>query len=87
MSRDITARKHAEVALRESEERGRTLPAYSQDIVILLMKMPVSRYASPSVTRWLGYEPRGEIGSRSAGTAPKTDTSVVADAFCVSVEP
>ncbi len=60
---DITTRKRAEEALRESEERWRRLLAHSQEMVMLFGRDRLLAYASPSVERWLGYDPDELIGT------------------------
>ncbi len=60
---DITTRKRAEQALRESEERWRRLLANSQEMVMLFGHEGLLAYASPSVERWLGYDPDELIGT------------------------
>ncbi len=60
---DITTRKRAEQALRESEERWRRLLANSQEMVMLFGEDGLLAYASPSLERWLGYEPDELIGT------------------------
>ncbi len=57
VSHDITTRRQAERALRESEERWRTLLAHAQEIVMLVGSDRMIEYASPSIKRWLGYLP------------------------------
>jgi two-component system NtrC family sensor kinase len=60
---DITTRKRAEQALRESEERWQKLLASSQEMVMLVDHDGLLAYASPSLQRWLGYDPDELIGT------------------------
>jgi PAS domain S-box-containing protein len=61
--RDITARKRAEAALKESEERFRALSENAPDIIYTMDLKGEITYANPSWTRILGHEP-GEILGR-----------------------
>jgi diguanylate cyclase (GGDEF)-like protein/PAS domain S-box-containing protein len=78
---DITDRKKAEQALRQSEERFRSLAQHSSDIVLLWDARGVITYASPSVLAYTGYE----VGQTAGKTAPDVvhpdDRSVVGAAF------
>ena len=59
---DITERKQAEEALRESEERFRSMIQSLSDIIFILDGNGQLTYESPSATRILGYQPGYFIG-------------------------
>jgi len=60
---DITKRKHAEEALRESEKKFRGIAERSFDMIFTLDRKGYITYVSPAVRRLLGYSP-GEITGR-----------------------
>lgn len=61
--RDISDRKRAEAALRDSDARFRSLVQNVSDIIKLLDAGGTILYQSPSVERVLGYPPERRIGS------------------------
>src|SRR5262249_34495019 len=60
--RDLTARKQAEEALRQSAEHFRALVEHALDFVVVLNQDGTVRYESPAVARMLGYTPEERVG-------------------------
>lgn len=69
---DITGRKESENALRQSEERFRSLIQNSSDITTLLNDEGVIQFITPAVSRVLGYQPY-ELEGRSIYNFLHTD--------------
>jgi two-component system NtrC family sensor kinase len=81
ISHDITVRRRAEEALRESEERWRTLMDNSQEMVMLVDRDGLFVYASPSVQRWLGHEPGELIGGELEAVSHADDVTALSGAL------
>ncbi len=62
---DVTAQRRMEEALRESEEYFKAIIQNSSDIILIVDKLGTITYASPSIERFLGYEPDEVIGKRT----------------------
>ncbi|CAN5885699.1 hypothetical protein BH23ACT11_BH23ACT11_15930 [soil metagenome] len=79
--RDIPERKRVEDALRESEERFRTLVQYGRDIISVLEIDGTIRYESPAVERVLGYQPQEMVRTSAFDYVHPDDLDRVVDAF------
>jgi len=64
-SRTNQERKSASEALRESEEYFKAIIQNSSDIILIVDKLGIITYASPSVERFLGFGPDELIGKSS----------------------
>ena len=60
---DITARRKAEIVLRESREYFKTLIENSSDVIVILDAQGNSLYRSPSYERVMGYSPYEKNGN------------------------
>jgi PAS domain S-box-containing protein len=76
--RDITARKRAETALRESEERFRAMIQSSGDMIFVVGPDNVIAYESPSISRILGYPPGALVGTDAFSRVHPDDLELVA---------
>ncbi|MEX0682256.1 MAG: EAL domain-containing protein [Dehalococcoidia bacterium] len=61
--RDIGERRNAEEALRQREEYFRQLIDNAQDAIVVVTNEGLTKYASPAVTRLLGYDAEELLGS------------------------
>ncbi|MFM9268218.1 EAL domain-containing protein [Tychonema sp. BBK16] len=76
---DINGRKQAEEALRQSEQRFRSLIENATDITIILDGEGIFRYVSPSVKRILGYLPHRTIGRSVFETVHPDDSALITE--------
>jgi len=65
VSRDVTERKRIEEALKESEERFRSLTQNASDVVAVIRADGITRYVSPSIEHVLGYRPEERMDASS----------------------
>ncbi len=76
---DITGRKQAAEALRESEARFRSLVQNASDIIMIIELDGTIRYESPTVERILGYTPEIRIGTSILDYIHPEDVERVSD--------
>ena len=84
-ARDITEQNSIEEALRESEERYRTLVRYGSDIITVLEIDGTIRYESPAAERILGYRPEEMVGDNVFDYVHPGDRDRILDTFCKGV--
>ncbi|MCC7369407.1 MAG: EAL domain-containing protein [Chloroflexi bacterium] len=81
IARDITTRKRAEAALRQSEDRFRSLVQNSSDLMTILGADGIILWHSPSVDRVLGYAPDALTGASLYDLVHPEDAARVAATF------
>ena len=70
ISRDITAQKRTDLALRESEQRYRLLADHSSDMIARIDPNGVFAYISPAAERITGYTPEELLGKNFERLVP-----------------
>ena len=79
VQRDVTERRRQQEALRESEERLRTiLVQYASDLITILEADGTIRYGSPAVETLLGYKPEELVGKNILDYVHPEDAGLVA---------
>jgi PAS domain S-box-containing protein len=81
VTRDITRRRQAEKALRESEEKFRSLVETTSDFIWEVDADAVYTYVSPQVHRILGFEPGEVLGKTPFDLMPPDEAERVAAEF------
>ncbi len=62
MVRDISKRKEAEKALRESEAKLSAMIANISDVIAIIDENGINRYKSPNIEKWFGWKPEEVVG-------------------------
>jgi PAS domain S-box-containing protein len=84
--RDISAQMRTEEALRESEEKYRTLVETTSDFIWEVDASGTYTYVSPQVRRILGYEPEELLGKTPFDIMPPGEAIRITDEFRKYVE-
>jgi len=85
-ARDITERKHAEEALRQSEVYFRSLIEHAADTISTYDANGVRLYTSPSIERVLGYKPEEMIGRSGFELLHPDDRPFLSSLFAQAVQ-
>jgi two-component system, cell cycle sensor histidine kinase and response regulator CckA len=84
VSQDITERKKAEQALRESEERYRQLIEFAPTAILLLNSQGILVHVNPAACQMLGYEFNELIGMQCLSLTRSDNASRIADILSVT---
>src|SRR6266571_4918473 len=86
IGKDITERKQAEVALRQSEVYFRSLIEHASDIISTYDAVGIRRYSSPSIERVLGYKAEELIGQSGFELLHEDDRPHLSKLFSQAVQ-
>ncbi len=86
IGKDITERKQAEVALRQSEVYFRSLIEHASDIISTYDAAGIRRYSSPSIERVLGYKAEELIGQSGFELLHEDDRPHLSKLFSQAVQ-
>ena len=80
-SRDINDRKHAEEALRISEEKHKGMIANISDVIAILAPDGTIKYKSPNIKKWFGWDWEEMIGTDGLAIVHPDDWEIVQKEF------
>ncbi|HEX7585650.1 MAG TPA: PAS domain S-box protein [Prolixibacteraceae bacterium] len=63
--RDISNRKQAEEALRESEAKQGKMVANIGDVIVIIDRDGTTKYKSPNIEKWFGWKPEDLVGGNT----------------------
>jgi len=64
-TQDITERKCAEEALRESEAKQGKMVANIGDVIVIIDRDGTTKYKSPNIEKWFGWKPEDLVGGNT----------------------
>ncbi|HUI92551.1 MAG TPA: PAS domain S-box protein [Chitinivibrionales bacterium] len=81
IKRDVTSQKHAEDALRDSEQRFKTLIENAFEGIAVVDRNGTVKYSSPGLTRILGFTPEDRYGANVFKNIHPDDSVRAQEAF------
>ncbi|MCF6174377.1 MAG: PAS domain S-box protein [Victivallaceae bacterium] len=84
IAKDITERKQAEEALRESEDKFKSITERIYDLIVSIDLEDNITYVSPSVMRVFGYKPEELIGRNITELVSKSEISHAKETFRIT---
>jgi PAS domain S-box-containing protein len=78
---DISERKRAEEALKENDNKQKTMIANISDVIAVIDPSGMIKYKSPNVTKWYGWLPEDLVGTESWQTVHPDDCKRLQDLF------
>ncbi|MEI7997073.1 MAG: PAS domain S-box protein, partial [Methylococcaceae bacterium] len=81
VSEDITERKQAEDALKESDEKHKRMIANISDVIAIMDKDGTLKYKSPNIEHWFGWQPEDLVGTDGWETVHPDDLERIQKEF------